>query len=236
MSEYAIILASGAGTRAGGDIPKQFRVVAGRPLFYWALRAFAETRPFCEIVAVVHPDYVDTWNTLMASLPEEERIECHLSTGGASRIESVRCGLAKVRSLAGESSDPVVAVHDAARPMVTRMIIDSGFCLAEYKNAVIVPVVPVSDSLRDVKAGEDESVPVDRSDFRAVQTPQTARLSWFEKGYSLPTKPSHTDDASILQDAGYPVVLIKGDPVNMKVTTMMDFLIAEALLTDRSDF
>lgn len=230
MSRFALILASGTGSRAGGDIPKQFRSVAGKPLFYWPMSVFASVDDV-RIVAVVHRDYIPLWNDFWKSLPRESQIVHTVVEGGASRIESVIRGL---EAIAGEPGDVLVAVHDAARPLVTASMIESGYITAEKKGSVAVPVVPVSDSLRRYMSTESgETLPVDRSEFMSVQTPQVAPLGWLRDGYSREMKPTFTDDSSILQDAGYPVCVYEGRPDNMKVTTPSDFLIADALLRAR---
>lgn len=232
MIDYALILASGTGSRAGGDLPKQFRMVAGRPLLMWTLLAFSGVKDL-RLILVLHPDYVSYWLNLMAEFPSNLRLGCQIVTGGASRIESVRKGLAAVAADDAFSPESLVCVHDGARPLVTPEIISRGLSSAHGHKAVAVPVVPVTDSLRELSPDADSSEPVDRSRFVAVQTPQIAPFSWLDDAYSREMLPSFTDDASILQTAGYPVTLYEGSPDNLKVTNPSDFIIAEALLESR---
>lgn len=246
MRTYAIILASGAGTRAGGDLPKQFREVAGRPVFYRSMLAFSRACPDTRIVAVVHPDWLDRWKAYWKSLPEEEHIPHMTTIGGATRIDSVEMGLRAVNDWESlEKSpaegccneDPLVAVHDSARLLVTPDLIERGFALAKSGSCAAVPAVPVSDSLRQLpsEAG-GYSRPVDRTGFVAVQTPQIAPLSWLLRAYSsLSPDARFTDDASILQEVGFPVELYVGDPSNIKLTYPYDFITAEAILLSRSE-
>ncbi|MBD5203976.1 MAG: 2-C-methyl-D-erythritol 4-phosphate cytidylyltransferase [Bacteroidales bacterium] len=233
MSNYVLILASGTGSRAGGSIPKQFRHIAGRPLFYWSVRAFAAVEDV-RIIAVVHPDYISLWREYWEALPASEYIEHRVVAGGASRIESVKCGLSVIPFV--EGGETMVAVHDAARPMVTPEMIKTGFLSCSQYVSVAVPAVAMSDSLRRIK-GEDlsegASIAVDRSAFVAVQTPQIAPLRWLRDAYTREMQPWFTDDASILEAAGYNVRLYAGEAENFKVTTPGDFLIADSLLTFR---
>ncbi len=224
MKRYALILASGTGTRAGGDVPKQFRLLCGKPLFQWSVDAFREAG-VDGIIVVTHPDYLAKMEDEMKALTQSTGVSHMAVVGGDSRVESVKCGLAALP----EDDEVLVAVHDAARPLVTPELIRRGFREAE-NGKVAVPVIPVTDSLRQLSANGMESESVDRSQFVAVQTPQIAPLGWLRNAYARPMKPHFTDDASILQDAGYPIGAYPGDGTNMKVTNPQDFAIAESLV------
>lgn len=125
-------------------------------------------------------------------------------------------------------ADTLVAVHDAARPLVTTEIIAAAWQLAE-KTGSAVPVWPVIDSLREVQSGR-ASKAVDRSRFVAVQTPQTFRSDLLHQANELETRPEFSDDASRVEALGHEVSLFDGAPFNLKVTNPMDFEIATALL------
>lgn len=229
MKKYAVIVAGGTGSRAGGDIPKQFQNVAGRPMLWWSIRAFRDEDETTRIIVVMHRDYIDFWNDYILSLPGGEVISHIVCEGGASRLESVRNGLA----MCGDE-DALVAVHDAARPMVTRRMIADGWAAAS-KHGCAVPVVPVSDSLRHLcgtaeSLAQTESETVNRADYVAVQTPQVFGCALLKEAYSRPLTAAMTDDASVAEAAGHRITLFAGDSRNIKVTNPVDFLIAGCLM------
>lgn len=225
MEKYAVIVAGGSGLRAGGPLPKQFQELAGRPMLWWAMDAFRREDPATRVILVVNGDYISLWNGLYGSLPEEDKIPCRVCRGGASRPESVARGL----QLIGQEAS-LVAVHDAARPLVSTELIARGW-EAAMRSGAAVPVVAVSDSLRMLSDGG--SAPVDRSRYVAVQTPQVFRSSVLLDAYSRVSDYSgFTDDASLVEAAGHKVALYDGDPVNMKITHPGDAALAAARLTD----
>ena len=234
MKKIAVILAGGEGHRAGGDIPKQFRNVGGHPIYQWSLMAFHDEDPGTRIILVCHPgafDLLDILEEERAALPENdpfrEKIFYELICGGRSRRESVMNALMEIDS----DKHTLVAVHDSARPLASSAMIARGWETAAAKGSA-VPVVPVTDSLRVLDA-DGTSAAVDRSRFRAVQTPQVFRADIIKESYAGPDDASFTDDASIVQAAGFPIALYDGEPDNMKVTMPSDFLIADTLLSSR---
>lgn len=232
----AIILASGAGRRAGGDIPKQFRLIGGVWMAFLSAMAFSKAG-IKNLYIVLPEEYREKWVAYAASRPAGLVLDavCRLTNGGATRIDSVKAGLELLREDIESGRldrDCFVAVHDAARPLVSGGMIDQGFLTAADEGKVAVPVVDMTDSLRLVNGAG--SLPVDRTAFKAVQTPQIAPFLWLYDSYSRPVTSAYTDDASILQAAGYPIAYYPGEPTNMKVTYPMDFLIAETLLKNIS--
>lgn len=230
MKKYAIILAGGVGSRAGGDIPKQFRKVGGMPMLWWSIKAFRAEDADTQIIVVMHPDYIDFWNDFILSLPGEDIISHIVTTGGSSRLESVQNGLHLI-----EDEDALIAVHDAARPMVTQKMIADGWETA-LKYCAAVPVVPVCDSLRklddtDLFLENARSESVIRSEYVAVQTPQVFDSKLLKEAYALTLNNSMTDDASVAEAAGHKVGLFEGDSCNIKVTNPVDFYLAEYLLS-----
>ena len=224
--KYAVIVAGGKGTRAGGGVPKQFREVAGKPMIWWSLKAFQAEDPHVRIVLVLPSDAISFWQDLHSGLPEQVAHVC--VAGGASRTESVRAGLAAIPEAAGG----LVAVHDAARPLVTPALISRGWAAALASGAA-VPVVPVADSLRHLVPSGSEAV--DRAQFVAVQTPQVFSLPLLREAYSGMREGSFTDDASVAEAFGVMPVLYEGDPDNFKVTNPGDFIRAQILLSQRGD-
>lgn len=227
MKKYAIIVAGGEGTRLGGGLPKQFRSLRGRPVLWWSLKAFHDEDPSTEIRVVIHPGFFDEWNILFEELPEEERIPHVVVCGGRSRTESVKNGLMGVPD--GEES--LVAVHDAARPLVTAGLISEGWKTAAEEGGA-VPAVPVTDSLRHLSA--DGSRSVDRSEYVAVQTPQVFRSLMLKEAYARNPEAVYSDDASAFEAAGNRVALFKGNPSNIKITNPGDIEIASILMDELS--
>ncbi len=224
--KYAVIVAGGKGTRAGGGVPKQFREVAGRPMIWWSLRAFMEEDPSVKIVLVLPVESIGYWLEVHSRLPQPVDHVC--VAGGASRTESVRAGLAAIPEIA----DGLVAVHDAARPLIAPAMIRRGWETA-LKARAAVPGVAVADSLRMLLPEGSEAV--DRSRFVAVQTPQVFSLSLLREAYSNMGEGTFTDDASVVEAYGLMPELYEGDPDNFKVTNPGDFIRAEALFAQRGD-
>lgn len=225
VEKYAVIVAGGDGMRAGGDIPKQFRKIHGIPMLWWSVRAFHDEDPATRIILVINPGWFDLWDELSAALSESEKAIPVLTVcGGPDRGASVANGLMSVP----ESRNALVAVHDAARPFVTPELIRRGWECAE-KDLASVPAVPVTDSLRRLTPEGSEAV--DRSAFRAVQTPQCFRADILAAAYALPDSAQFTDDASRVEKSGVRITLFEGDPRNIKVTHPDDFIIAEALMS-----
>lgn len=230
----AVILAGGTGSRAGGGLPKQFHLLCGRPMLWWSMRAFRQADPDARLVVVVHPSHFATLDALFSELPEEERFDFFEVCGGSSRVESVHNALREIADglIPDLSVDEVVAVHDAARPLVDAALIRRGLdSFAKFGGSI--PVVPLSDSIRRISP--EGSLPEDRSGFVAVQTPQFFDFGLLKKCYDTVGNPQFTDDASIVQASSGSVSLFEGDPKNIKVTNPMDFVVAETLLRSVAD-
>ena len=224
MKKYAIILAGGEGHRAGGKLPKQFVELLGIPILWWSVIAFHKEDPQTEITVVVHPGFFDDYDILHSELPEDvKNIPVRVVAGGRSRGESVANGLLGLE----EKEDSLIAIHDAARPLVTTGMIKAGWECA-LKNGAAVPCIPVTDSLRELTDGK--SVSVDRSRFVAVQTPQVFKSKILYDAYGLEEHPGFTDDASRVEASGTDITLYDGRPDNIKVTNPSDFVLAETLL------
>lgn len=224
MKKYAVIVAGGEGNRAGGSVPKQFQNIGGVPMLWWSVRAFHAEDPETSIILVLHPGFFDEWDIMHSELPEEDRkIPVILSCGGRSRLESVKNGLLSVN----EKEGSLVAVHDAARPLISPELVARGWEAAmRYKAAV--PVVEMTDSIRKLEG--DSSRAVARRDYVRVQTPQVFDAMLLKDAYSRELTEEMTDDASVAEAAGVKVVLYEGSPYNIKVTHPLDFIIAETLI------
>ncbi len=229
MEKYAVIVAGGEGTRLGGGLPKQFRPLGGRPVLWWSLKAFHDEDPAVKLRIVLHPDYFDEWEHLIQSLPEQERFSHEVFAGGKSRTESVKNGIASIP----DSHNALIAVHDAARPLVTVGMIARGWLAAGAEGGA-VPAIPVTDSLRRLEGAGSRAV--DRSEYVAVQTPQVFRADLLKKAYADNPDAVFSDDASAFEAAGHEPVLYEGSPLNIKVTNPGDMEIAELLLRRKEAF
>lgn len=237
-AKFAIIVGGGAGTRAGGDIPKQFVDVDGVPVISYSLRAFKDADPQTVVIVVLPGEYADFWRSINRTLSENTStspyaVDHYFTFGGKTRTESVRNGLEVVAGLIDRErmddvSGVMVAVHDGARPYLKPGMIEAGWD-ACMQSGGAVPVVPVVDSLRKITDnGGSESV--DRAGFRAVQTPQVFSFPLLKEAYDRYGNLSgFTDDASLVEML-CPVALYDGDPDNQKVTTPRDLQLARLLL------
>ena len=226
--DYVIIVAGGKGLRMGGEVPKQFLPVAGRPVLMRTMERFREYsdtyRPTSDplrIILVLPKAQQDYWQQLC----QEHRfnLEYLLADGGATRFHSVQSGL----SLIPDDASGVVGVHDGVRPFVSIDTIARLYDAARRERAV-VPCLPMTDSLR--RRGEDglwhSAV---REDYRTVQTPQVFDIQLLKEANRQPYDESFTDDASVVAAIGHEPVMIEGNRENIKITTPMDMMIAEAI-------
>lgn len=214
----ALIVAAGTGSRAGGDIPKQFAPLGGRPVVAHSIAAFRAHPAIDDIVVVIGADQQDAF----AAISDAPHV-----TGGASRRESVRAGLAAL-----EGVDRVL-IHDAARPLLPAGVIDRLIAaLAEAPGAV--PVLPVADTLAHGGAALGAVVP--RNDLCRVQTPQAFDYRAIVAAHAAwPDDAEATDDAQMLRAAGHAVATVEGSPMLDKLTYPGDIAAAEArFLVSRS--
>ena len=220
MQKYAIIVAGGKGLRMGGELPKQFIPVEGRPVLMRTLDTFNACDNTLKIILVLPRDHQPYWQELCAEY--NFSVPHLIADGGATRFHSVQNGLALV-----DAPDALVAVHDGVRPFVSHEVIRHCFRDAESFGAV-VPVIPVVETVRHLLA--DGSETVSRDDYRLVQTPQTFRAALLRREYEQPYCDAFTDDASVVEALGETIHLVEGNRENIKLTTPFDLTIARALL------
>ena len=221
MKKYIIIVAGGKGLRMGGDIPKQFLPIKGKPVLMRTLEAFHAYDEQMELILVLPLDHQPYWK----SLCEEYHftLSHRIANGGETRFHSVKNGLALV-----DDVDGVVGVHDGVRPFVAQSVIDACYSEAAAGKAV-VPVVDVVETVRHL-TGNDASETVPRADYKLVQTPQVFPVALLKKAYEQPYIPHFTDDASVVEALGCQVALVQGNRENIKLTTPFDLKVAEALI------
>lgn len=224
-----MIPAAGLGTRladpADGEsqIPKALRVLGDKPLLRWAAEAVAAA---CDELVVSAPaNLLDDVAEVLAGLPIPHRAV----TGGATRQESVRAGLAVL-----DEDTTWVLVHDAARPLVPSGVVDRVVDALEAGACAVVPAVAIPDSLRLV-TGSDDSEVVDRTRIRGVQTPQGFCLDVLRRAHGeTDADAGATDDASLVERLGVKIALVDGSDLAFKVTTPLDLVLAQALVRGRA--
>jgi 2-C-methyl-D-erythritol 4-phosphate cytidylyltransferase len=222
MKKYAIIVAGGKGLRMNVELPKQFIPIGGKPLLMWTIEAFYHYNKTIRVILVLPVSHQEYWNTLCKQYNFE--FPHYIANGGESRFHSVRNGLEYVTD-----EDALVAIHDGVRPFVNNKTLAEAFsCAMEYDTAV--PVIEVTDSVR--KINENGNAAVDRSTLRLVQTPQVFKSTVLKNAYCQPFCPEFTDDAGVVEKAGFQIMLTEGNKENIKITTPFDLKIAEALLQE----
>lgn len=220
MNRYVIIAAGGSGKRAGADVPKQFLPLAGKPMLMRTIEAFANQKPEIKIIVALPENHIQYWLDLCEKFAYP--IAHSMVVGGNFRGESVSNALDGIIE-----TEALVAVHDGARPFVDIKTIERGFELALVHGAA-VPVLKITDSLRIL--GNGYSHPVERNNFRSVQTPQCFKLSVLLEAYKQENLEDFTDDASLVGNIGHKIQLFEGNPENIKITTPFDLLVAEAVV------
>lgn len=220
--DYVIIVAGGKGLRMGGDIPKQFLPISGKPVLMRTLERFHEYSPTLGIILVLPKEQQDYWKELCKEY--SFTVEHTIANGGETRFHSVQNGLA----LIPDGEQGVVGVHDGVRPFVSTEVIRRCYDTARTAKAVI-PVTPVVETLRYVGGvGADRNVL--RSDFRLVQTPQTFDIQLLKEANRQEYSEAFTDDASVVEGIGATVTMVDGNRENIKITTPFDLKIAEVLI------
>ncbi len=221
-----IILASGNGTRAGGDIPKQYQLVAGRPVLEYSLETAVEHTEIENIILVVNQQDAYLWQPIFKRLEGKSTI--HIVYGGLERSHSVLNALKAIEALNFEN-ESIVLVHDSARPFISPALISCAISAARQHGAAI-PVLPVTDTVKQVDTeGRVVSTPA-RKDLRMVQTPQAFKFDILNKAYLAIQQSglwNFTDDASIVESDNVEVHCFEGEPSAFKITIKDDFLRAE---------
>jgi 2-C-methyl-D-erythritol 4-phosphate cytidylyltransferase len=235
QKEAAIIVAGGKGLRLPGDIPKQFIEIGGLPVLMHTINAFRDYSQTLEILLVLPQDHFSRWESLCRTYQFSQKIT--IISGGSNRFQSVKNGLDSI------SAPGLVAVHDGVRPLVTPEIIAASFDMARLHRSAVASV-PLKESIRelrdtgtnDVRAGEfssELSFAVDRAKFRVMQTPQTFDIDLLKSAYDEAKGQEFTDDASVVELAGHNIALFDGSYENLKITTPVDLVVAEAIIQSR---
>jgi 2-C-methyl-D-erythritol 4-phosphate cytidylyltransferase/2-C-methyl-D-erythritol 2,4-cyclodiphosphate synthase len=224
-----VIVAAGRGERAGSpeDGPKQYRLIGGMPVIEHTLRAFLAWQKTALIVVVIHSDDVALFEPIRKRFPG---VSIRCVTGGATRQQSVLAGL---RAISAENISQVM-IHDAVRPFVDRPLLER-ISMALGNGAVgVLPALAVTDTLKRGSAAGLIAETVSRAGLYAAQTPQSfvfdAILAAHERA-AQSGRSDFTDDASIAEWAGLPVLLVEGSIDNVKLTVKRDIAMADEKLS-----
>jgi 2-C-methyl-D-erythritol 4-phosphate cytidylyltransferase len=210
----------------GSATPKQFLLLQHRPLLMHTIERFHSIDSSCNITLVLPEQHIILWKELTTS--HRFSVPHKIIAGGEERFHSVKNGLDSL-PVAG-----LVAIHDGVRPLVSRQTIERCFAEAELSGAAI-PVIEPPESVRMVTVRG--SMPLNRSNIRLIQTPQVFSLAVVKKAYQCDYSSEFTDDATVVERAGYPVSLVEGNAENIKITTPAHLIYAGAVMAamEKSD-
>jgi 2-C-methyl-D-erythritol 4-phosphate cytidylyltransferase len=219
MNKYAVIVAGGSGTRMGVELPKQFMLLADKPLLYYTLKTFLEAFEDLQVILVLPADHTEKGRELIDAWFDEKRIQ--VCIGGETRFHSVKNGLELVQG------DAIVFVHDAVRCLLTTDLVKRCYDAA-VEHGTAIPVVPSKDSVR-ILSGEENNA-IERERVVLVQTPQTFHSGIIQPAFNIDHKEKFTDEASVVEAYGLKLHLVNGEETNIKITVPSDLALAEAIL------
>ncbi len=220
-SVAAVIVAAGRGFRAGGNLPKQYRELAGEPVIRSSLSLFAWHGQIGAVQAVIHPDDRSAYEAAAKGLRLLPAVP-----GGATRQASVRAGL---QALSARAPD-IVLIHDAARPFCSTELVSRAIVACGETGAAI-PALEVTDTIKRVDGDGHVAGTIDRAQLRAVQTPQAFKFATLLNAHQRAIKEGRddfTDDAALVEWAGIKVATFAGESGNVKLTTDEDFAKVES--------
>lgn len=201
----------------GTTLPKQFLEIGGKPILIRTLEVFHAYDSSAQLIITLPNEWKEYWKELLLTF--NCTIPHKIVDGGVERYDSIKNAL---KSCSGT----YVAVHDGVRPFVSQATLTNCFEGVKTKHQ-IVPVISINDSIRQVKGGQSEAV--DRKQFFRVQTPQCFLKTSIEIAYQQAFHPEITDDASLVEQAGYPIHLVNGNEENIKITSKIDLILAEEI-------
>ena len=219
MKKFVILVAGGSGSRMGTEIPKQFLELCEKPVLMHTIQIFYDFDPESSIILVLPEVQQKFWAELC--LKHSFSLPFRIANGGETRFHSVSNGL---KLIDGEG---IVFIHDGVRPLVSHQTIERCNQMAQ-KNGNAIPVLRINESLRKQKG--HQSISVDRTLYLSVQTPQTFRSEQIIKSYEQDFDTAFTDDASVVEKAGFPIFMVEGNRENIKITEPSDLIVAAVFL------
>ena len=218
MNLSVIITAGGIGKRFSSEVPKQFLSLMGTPVLMRTLNSFYNWNPMNEIILTLPKEWISYWEDLIKK--HDFKIPHRVVDGGKERYHSIKNAL-------DMCSGDYVMIHDGVRPLVDKGTLNRCH-IALKNNKAVVPYIELKDSIREIN--RDNSISRDRKNYVSVQTPQCFDLKLIHKAYQGDYLDIFTDDASVAENSGMEIYLVKGNEENLKITTPIDFKIAESLI------
>jgi 2-C-methyl-D-erythritol 4-phosphate cytidylyltransferase / 2-C-methyl-D-erythritol 2,4-cyclodiphosphate synthase len=221
-----ILLASGKGTRAGGDVPKQYRIIAEKPVLEFPLRTALDHPDIERVLLIVNEKDQSLWQPII----DKYKAKIQIVYGGVTRQISVANALEALAEL-GATENTIILVHDAARPFISYALISRAIDSAKI-HAASIPVLPVTDTIKKVDEQGIIITTLSRNDLRNIQTPQAFKFGILLKAHlaakttvsqEFTGNANFTDDASIVEWAGHKVYSFEGEQSAFKITTKSDF-------------
>jgi 2-C-methyl-D-erythritol 4-phosphate cytidylyltransferase len=219
MTNYAVIVAGGSGTRMGSDIPKQFLKINDLPVLMHTINTFHNFDSGMKLILVLPESQIDYWQQLCTE--HQFEVQHQIAKGGSTRFDSVKNGLA----LIDESA--LIGIHDGVRPFVSPDTLKR--CYHHAK--ALGNAIPVLDAFESIRQVNDEcSQARDRTSIKLVQTPQVFSSDILMAAYTQKYSSLFTDDASVVEKYGKTIHLVAGNRENIKITTPFDLVLAEAFI------
>ncbi|RMF62234.1 MAG: 2-C-methyl-D-erythritol 4-phosphate cytidylyltransferase [Calditrichaeota bacterium] len=227
MSTSAIIVAAGCGSRIGGELPKQYQNVCGKPLLFYALQKFEACPLIHDVVLSVAEAFLSYAANEIVDRFGFSKVK-KIIAGGEKRQDSVYAGLNAL-----EPGTKMVAIHDAARPFVSVEKIEEVIKAGQQHGAAIL-AIPAKDTIKTSRGGFVGKTP-ERDALWLVQTPQVFEYDLIRRAYEEAYKYGiyQTDDSALVERTGHPVKIVEGEPENLKITVPFDLKLAEMLLRAR---
>jgi len=219
MKKIAVVVAGGIGTRMNSETPKQFMMIAGKPVLYYTIQTFLQSYDDLKIVLVLPEEHIAAGQEIIDAYFDYSRIQ--ITAGGRTRFHSVQNGLQLIHE------ESIIFVHDGVRCLLTKDLIHRCYDAAlEFGSAI--PVINSKDSVRILTGDGNETI--DREKVKIVQTPQTFHSQILLPAYKIDYKDFFTDEASVVEAFGLKVMLVDGEINNLKITEKIDLKIAEIFL------
>lgn len=225
MNTCLIIPAGGTGKRFGSGLPKQFELLADIPIIIRTIRAFDNISSIKSVVIATKPEFFPLLNDIIKSYPLPQSVR--MANSGNERQDSVYNAL---HCEEAKGSD-IVLIHDAVRPFPSKNLIQKIIGSAQTFGAAVPGIVP-KDTIKFVSDNVNFLKTFERSKLRSVQTPQGFKTSIILNAYekAMKSKFYATDDASLVEYAGFPVMIVDGEDINIKVTTPIDYMLASVIV------
>jgi len=222
MKKTVIIVAGGKGSRMKSEIPKQFLIINGLPILIHTINVFYNYNKQIEIILVLPENQINEWKKLCNKYLF--KVKHNIIVGGKTRFHSVQNALKLI------NNDVLVAVHDGVRPLVCKNTIERCFKMAAEKGNAI-PVIPIDESIRKIK--NDINFPVNRNEFVKIQTPEVFISNILIEAFKQPYSEDFTACNNVVENTGYTIHLVDGNPENIKITNRYDFKVAECLIKSK---